>query len=200
MTDLGAEFNPPTWDTTQVMWGIGYLWTTSYGTALPSDEDLGDEAQWTSWDYAGATDQGVQNAFTPNMSNIQIEETPIPVASLVSTATFQITATLDQENLDNINLAYGAGGTITTTSAAAGQPGKQVLKLSTQFQILAAAVLGQNELGYPRVYYIPKIMSAGTVTTNFRRAANARMYPITLNALCDLSQIEIIDITAPATS
>jgi hypothetical protein len=200
VTNLGTEFAPPAYDTTQVLYGVGYLFTAPFGTALPADKDLGDSTQWSAWTYVGATDQGVQNAFTPNMSNIQIEETPIPTASLVSTATFQITSTLSEETLSNVNLAYGGGGSITNTSAGAGQPAKQVLKLSTNFATLAAAMLGTNEFGYPRVYYVPKINSAGTVTTNFRRAANARLYPITLNALCDLSQIEVIDITAPATS
>jgi len=202
VANLGTEFIPPAYDTTQVLYGVAYLFTAPYGTAPPSLDNYGDSTQWATsgWTYNGATDQGVQNAFTPNMSLIQIEETPIPVASLVSTATFQITTTLSEENLVNINLAYGGGGTITPYAAGAGQPQMQVLKLSTNFALLACALLGTNNLGYPRVYYVPKIMSAGTVTTNFRRAANARLYPITLNALCDLSQIAISDFLANATS
>lgn len=202
MTNLGTEFVAPAYDTTDVLYGIGYLFTAAYGTAPPSYDNYGDSSQWATagWSYIGATDQGVQNAFTPNMSLIQVEETPIPVASLISTATFQITTSLAQETLDNINLAYGGGGTITTYSSGAGQPEMQILNLSSNFAELAAAILGQNEDGYPRVYLVPKIQSAGTVTTNFRRAANARLYPITLNALCDLSEITIADIQGVATS
>lgn len=199
MPDTGTEFQPPSWDVTQVLWGIGYLWTAPYGTALPAYVDLGDETQWTSWTYVGATDQGVQTAYTPSMSLIQIEETPMPVASLLSTATFQITSSLSEENLTNINLAYGGGGSITTVAATGSVPGSSTLNLSDYPAILACAILGTNNLGYPRVFYVPKINSAGTVTTNFRRAANARLYPITLNALCDLSLIQIIDITAAIT-
>jgi hypothetical protein len=202
MSDLGIEFIPPSYDTTQVLYGVGYLFTAPYGNATPTLDQFGDSTQWATagWTYNGATDQGVQNAFTPAMSLIQIEETPIPVASLVSTATFQITCSLSEENLANINLAYGAGGTITNYSSGAGQPAMSKLVLSDTFALLACAILGTNNLGYPRVYYVPKIMSAGTVTTNFRRAANARLYPITLNALCDLSQIAIYDFTGAATS
>jgi hypothetical protein len=202
MTNLGTEFVAPSYDTTQVLYGVAYLFTAPYGTSTPSLDNLGDSTQWaaSSWVYNGATDQGVQNSFTPNMSLIQIEETPIPVASLVSTATFQITLSLSEENLVNINLAYGGGGTIQTFTSGAGQPAMGQLNLSHNFATLACAILGQNNLGYPRVYYVPKIQSAGTVTTNFRRAANARLYPITLNALCDLSQIVIYDITGNATS
>lgn len=202
MANLGTEFIPPAYDTTQVLFGNAYLFTAPFGTATPSLDNMGDSTQWAAsgWTYNGATDQGVQNSFTPNMSLIQIEETPIPVASLVSTATFQITLSLAEENLSIINLAYGAGGTIQTFAAGAGQPVMQQLNLSTKFALLAAAILGQNNLGFPRIYYVPKIMSAGTVTTNFRRAANARLYPITLNALCDLSQIVIYDMQGNATS
>jgi hypothetical protein len=202
MTNLGTEFVAPNYDTTQVLYGVGYLFTAPYGTNPPSLDNYGDSTQWAaaSWSYVGATDQGVQNAFTPNMSLIQIEETPIPVASLVSTATFQVTTSMSEENLNNINLAYGGGGTITNYSSGAGQPAMSVLSLSSNFPYLACAILGQNNLGYPRVYIIPKIQSAGTVTTNFRRAANARLYPLTLNALCNLNQITISDITGNATS
>jgi hypothetical protein len=202
VSNLGTEFIPPSYDTTEVLYGVGYLFTAPYGTAPPTYDNYGDSTQWAAagWSYVGATDQGVQNAFTPNMSLIQIEETPIPVASLVSTATFQITTSLSEENLNNINLAYGGGGTITSYTSGAGQPQMQILNLSSQFGLLACAILGANNLGYPRVYVVPKIQSAGTVTTNFRRAANARLYPITLNALCDLSQISIADILGVATS
>ena len=199
MPDTGTEYQPPTWDVTQVLWGVGYLYTAPYGTSLPPYIDLGDETQWGSWTFVGATDQGVQTAFTPSMSMIQIEETPMPVASLVSTATFQITASLSEETLGNINLAYGAGGSVASTAATGSVPGSSVLSLSDNFATLACAILGTNNYGYPRVFYVPKINSAGTVTTNFRRAANARLYPITLNALCDLSLIQVIDITAPIT-
>jgi len=202
MPNLGTEFIAPAYDTTQVLYGVGYLFTAPFGTATPSLDNQGDATQWATsgWSYNGATDQGVQNSFTPNMSLIQIEETPIPVASLVSTATFQITTTMAQETLEVINLAYGGGGTITTFTSGAAQPAMRTLKLSTNFALLACAILGVNNLGFPRIYIVPKIQSAGTVTTNFRRAANARLYPVTLNALCDLSQIQINDMTGVATS
>lgn len=196
MANNGTEYLPPAWHTNQVMWGVGYLWTAPFGTALPSYANLGDQTQWVGWNYVGATDQGVQVAFTPNMTNIQIEEQPIPVAALMSTATFQITCSMAEETLANIKLAYTGGGSIVTTAPSTGVPGTSVLSLSSTPSNLACAILGQNQLGFPRVMYVPKINSAGTVTTNWRRAANARLYPITLNSLCDLSQIQIIDITA----
>jgi hypothetical protein len=204
--NVGTEFLPPDWDTENVLYGVGYLFTAQFGTPLPADSDLGDATKWAAvvtpgpWRYAGATSQGVTTTFNPSMTDLQVEEQPIPVAALVNTATYQITTSLSEETIDNINLAYGGGGAKTVTAAGAAQPGKTVLKLSSNFSVLAAAILGSNEQGYPRVFYIPKIQSAGQVQTAFRRAASQRLYPITLNALCDLSEMEIIDITAAATS
>ena len=200
MPNDGTEFLPPNWTTGNVLFGVGYLWTAVFGTPLPTDANLGDSAQWqiANWSYVGATDQGVTLTFNPSMSNLQIEEQVTPIASLVSTATYQVTLSLAEETINNVNLAYGAGGNIATTAPNVGtnQPGKTVLSLSSNFKTLTCAVLGANQQGYPRVFYVPKVNSAGQVQTAFRRAADKRMYPVTLNALCDLSQIQCIDITA----
>lgn len=199
MANDGTEFLPPGQNTGNVLFGVGYLWTAAYGTALPADVNLGDSTQWllSNWSYVGATDQGVTLTFNPSMSNLQIEEQVTPVASLVSTATYQVTLSMAEETINNINLAYGNGGVQTLTAANVGtnQPAKTVLNLSSNFQNLACAVLGTNPLGYPRVFFIPKVNSAGQVQTAFRRAADKRMYPVTLNALCNLNQIQVIDIT-----
>ena len=199
MANDGTEFLPPNFNTGNVLFGVGYLWTAAFGTALPADVNLGDSSQWalSNWTYIGSTDQGVTLTFNPSMSNLQIEEQVTPVASLVSTATYQVTLALAEETLNNINLAYGAGGTLTQTAANLGsnQPAKTVLNLSSNFASLACAILGANSLGYPRIFYIPKVNSAGQVQTAFRRAADKRMYPVTLNALCNLNQIAVIDIT-----
>lgn len=199
MANDGTEFLTPNWTTGNVLFGVGFLWTANYGTSLPADVNLGDSTQWllSNWSYVGSTDQGVTLTFNPSMSNLQIEEQVTPIASLVSTATYQITTSLAEETLNNINLTYGNGGTITQTAANVGtnQPAKSVLNLSSNFKTLAVAVLGSNQQGYPRIFYVPKVNSAGQVQTAFRRAADKRMYPLTLNALCDLSQIQVIDIT-----
>ena len=46
----------------------------------------------------------------------------------------------------------------------------------------------------------PAVMSAATVKTDYRRAANQRMYPTTLSSVCPFSEIEWIDLTSVATS
>ncbi len=47
--------------------------------------------------------------------------------------------------------------------------------------------------------YIPTVVSAGQVQTDYRRAASQRLYPLTLNAICPFNQITWTDLTSPTT-
>lgn len=202
MAGAPLVFSPPNPTPGNVVVGQAIVFTAQVGTSLPSDQNLGVAASWTGggWTYIGATDQGVSLNWNPSTVEIRIEEQPTPVATLVDSATIQVTFDLSEETLVNVNLAYGNSGTIATTAAGASQPGKQVLSLSTNFTQLACAVVGKNQLGFARVMSIPIVMSAGTVATTFRRAAAQRMYPCTLNAVCAFSAIQWVDLTAIATS
>ena len=195
-------YTPPNYTTTNVLYGVGILFTAIPGTAVPSDQNLGVATAWTGlgWAYVGATEAGVTVTFNPSTQDLNIEEQPTPVAVVVNTATLQITCSLSEETLTNVNLAWGNGGSISTTAAGAGQPGKQVLTLSTNFASMACAVIGKNQLGFARVLSIPAVMSAGQVQTAYRRAAQQRLYPLTLNATCPFNQITWTDLTAIATS
>jgi hypothetical protein len=195
-------YTPPNYTTANVLYGVGLLFTSIVGTAVPSDQNLGVGSAWTGlgWGYVGATEAGVTVTFNPQTQNITIEEQPTPVAVAVNTADLQITASLSEETLGNVNLAWGNGGTVAVTPAGAGQPGKSVLSLSTNFQTMAAAIVGKNQLGFARVLSIPQVISAGQVQTAYRRAASQRLYPLTLSAVCAFNQITWTDLTAIATS
>jgi hypothetical protein len=202
MTGAPLLYTPPAYTAGNVLYGIGVLFTAPVGTALPSDQNLGVGASWISggWSYVGATEQGVSLNYNPSTTDIKVEEQQTPVAAIVDAVTLQITTSLSEETLANINLSYGNSGTVAVTAPGASQPGKSVLTLSTNFTSLAAAIVGKNQLGFARVLSVPIIMSAGAVKTDYRRAANARLYPLTLNAICPLSSIAFTDLTAIATS
>lgn len=195
-------YTPPNYTTTNVLYGTGILFTAAVGTAVPSDQNLGVGTSWTGlgWGYVGATEAGVTVTFNPSTQNINIEEQPTPVGVAVNTADLQVTCSLSEETLANVNLAWGNGGTVAVTPAGAGQPGKSVLTLSTNFQTMAIAVVGKNQLGFARVLSIPTVISAGQVQTAYRRAAQQRLYPLTLSAICPFNQITWTDLTAIATS
>jgi hypothetical protein len=195
-------YTPPNYVTTNVLYGTGILFTAAPGTAVPSDQNLGLGSSWTGlgWAYVGATEAGVTVTFNPSTQNITIEEQPTPVGVIVNTADLQVTCSLSEETLANVNLAWGNGGTIAVTPAGASQPGKSVLTLSTNFASMACAVVGKNQLGFARVLTIPTVISAGQVQTAYRRAAQQRLYPLTLSAICPFNQITWTDLTAVATS
>lgn len=200
-------YTPPAYNTTNVLYGVGLLFTSpnpspNVGATVPSDANLGVGAAWLTagWSYVGSTEAGVTLTFNPTTQNINIEEQPTPVGVAVNTADLQITANLSEETLTHINMAWGNGGVTAVTPAGAGQPGKSVLTLSTSFQTLSVALVGQNQLGFARVLYIPVVVSAGQVQTAFRRAAQQRLYPLTLSAICPFNAITWTDLTAVATS
>jgi hypothetical protein len=195
-------YTPPNYNTQNVLYGTGILFTAVVGTAVPSDQNLGVGTAWTGlgWGYVGATEAGVTVTFNPSTQNLTIEEQPTPVAVAVNTADLQVTCSLSEETLSNVNLAWGNGGTVAVTAAGAGQPGKSVLTLSTNFQSMACAIVGKNQLGFARVLSIPQVISAGQVQTAYRRAAQQRLYPLTLGAICAFQQITWTDLTAIATS
>ena len=195
-------YTPPNYTTQNVLYGIGIMFTSLPGTAMPSDQNLGVGSAWTGggWAYVGATEAGVTVTFNPSTQDLNIEEQPTPVATIVSTATLQVTCSLSEETLTNVNMAWGNGGTIAVTPPGAGQPGKSVLTLSTNFAQMAVAVIGKNQQGFARVLSIPTVISAGQVQTAYRRAAQQRLYPLTLSAICPFNQITWTDLTAVATS
>lgn len=195
-------YTAPNYVTQNVLYGVGIGFTAAPGTPVPSDQNLGVASAWTGlgWGYFGATEAGLTVTFNPTTQDISIEEQPTPVAVIVSTATLQVTCSLSEETLSNVNMTWGNGGTVAVTPAGAGQPGKSVLTLSTNFASMAVAVIGKNQQGFARVLSIPQVMSAGQVQTAYRRAAQQRLYPLTLNATCPFNQISWTDLTSIATS
>lgn len=192
----------PSYNTQNVLYGIGVLFTAINGTSVPSDQNLGVGSAWTGlgWQYVGATEAGLTLTFNPAVQNLVVEEQPTPAAVAINTVDIAIATSLSEETLSNINLSWGFGGTIAVTPPGAGQPGKSVLTLSTNFQTVACAIVGKNSLGFARVLYIPSVFSAGQVQTAYRRAAQQRLYPLTLTAICPLNQVAWTDLTAIATS
>ena len=195
-------YSPPSYTTTNVIYGTGILFTAAVGTSVPSDQNLGVGSAWTGlgWAYVGALLDGVTLTFAPSTQDINIEEQPTPVGVAITTATITVTCNMSEETLANVNLAWGNAGSIAVTPPGAGQPGKSVLTLSVNFQNVAVAVVGKNAFGFAGVLSIPTMFSAGQVQTAYRRAAQQRVYPLTLNSICPFNLITWTYLTAIATS
>lgn len=196
------NYTPPAFTPTNVIFGTGILFTAAVGTSLPSDANLGVGSAWTGlgWAYVGALLDGVTVTFNPTTQDIMVEEQPTPVGVAISTATLTFTCNMSEETLQNVNLAWGNAGSIAVTPAGAGQPGKSVLTLSSNFTQVAAAIVGKNVNGFAGVLQVPSMISAGQVQTAYRRAAQQRVYPLTLNSVCAFNTITWTYLTAVATS
>jgi hypothetical protein len=200
-------YTPPAYTATNVVYGLGVMLyappqSTVLGAAVPADVNLGVYSSWSGlgWSYIGAVLDGVTLTYAPTTQDITIEEQPTPVGVAVSTANLTLTANMSEETMQNVNLAWGNSGTIATTSAGPGQPGKYVLTLSTTFQQVSVAVIGKNAYGFASVLYVPFMLSAGQVQTAYRRAAQQRIYPLTFNSVCAFNQITWTELYQVATS
>jgi hypothetical protein len=195
-------YTAPSYTVGNVIHGVGILFTAATGTSVPSDANLGVGSAWQGlgWAYVGALLDGVTTTYAPTTQDISIEEQPTPVGVAVTTANLTLTCNMSEETLNNVNLAWGNAGSIAVTPAGAGQPGKSVLTLSTTLGQVSAALIGVNAYGYAGVLYVPTMISAGQVQTAYRRAAQQRVYPLTLNSICPFGSVTWTYLTAPATS
>jgi hypothetical protein len=126
---------------------------------------------------------------------IYVEEQSTPVLITPDTLDVTIDITFAEDTIANMQNAYG-GGTITTTAASASTPGITSLSLADGLTAVAVVFYGVNTFGFQRQVYIPSMISAGKVKTEYMRMKTPRLYPSTFTAVCAPSAIVISDITA----
>lgn len=189
--------------TENVLVGIATLWYAPVDPItgpepMPADT-IGEGVDWAgNWIAPGATDQGVKITKAPKTQDITIEEQGTPALVTIDSTDVSIDTSLAEDTLANMALAYG-GGTITTVAAGASQVGKSTLTLADNLALLSVGFEGINVDGFWRRVYIPKVLSVASVDTTYRRAAAARLYPVTLRAICAPSDIVVVEKTAEAT-
>jgi len=184
---------------TNILIGTATLYVAPAYTPMP-DDTVGIDGDWGAlWVHPGYTEEGVSTSFERDTEDHNVEEDPLPAFRTVTSATFTVTASFAEDTLENIKLAMG-GGIITTTAAGTGQIGKKRLVLSEELEELALGFEGKNAEGYWRRIYIPRVVASGTVETEYRRAAQKRVYPAEFASICALSEIETVNMTAPATA
>ncbi len=180
-----------------VMVGAAYMYLAPANTAMPA-QSVAFGGTWPSgWVYVGATEAGVKFSVDRKTQDIMIEEQSTPVLVTTDTMTASVEASLAEDTVANMQWAYG-GGTLTTVAATTTNPGYTTLALSDTLEQVAVGFEGLNTFGLARRLYIPVAISAAKVDTEYRRAKAARLYPITITAICPPADIVVTEVTAPA--
>lgn len=185
-----------------VIVGLAQMWVAPFGETdagegepMPADS-IAQGADWGGlWLPVGGTQQGVKLSKNPKTVDITIEEQSTPVNVLIDTQDISLMTSLSEDTIANMKLAYG-GGTITVQAADGSHIGKQTLVLSDTLDLLSVGFEGISPEGFWRRASFPKVVSAAQVDTEYRRAAQQRLYPTTFRVICAVGDIEIVDMVA----
>lgn len=156
------------------------------------------DAAWADWVSAGATNEGFKTNVETSTTQITIEEQSTPIGETIESKGITIEAVLAEATMESMRLSWG-GSDITIVAAGAGQPGKRHMTLTDDINYYTATLETRNYFGFARRIYVPKMSITGSGEVSFRRAADKQMFPVRAASLCKATDIEIVDITAPAT-
>jgi hypothetical protein len=171
---------------------------------LPTTFDLADPFDLTvfqtgappfAWQPCGATDQGWTWAMNKTTQEITIEEQSTPLNTLVTAQTVTVTGALSEDIAKTLAMVFNMLTTVVAPTVST--PGYSALSLTDNTIEYAVALIMANNLGFPRVLYIPATTCLGNVSTVLRRAAAKRMYTAAFNSVCPTTSIQVFDITAP---
>lgn len=177
--------------------GIAVLWVSEFGTELPP-LTLGWGVQWPEeWRHPGATSEGVSLSVELENNPISIEESATPALIVGTNLNITLEADLAEDTLENMQLAYGAGGQLDTFAATDVMPGYKRLTLSADLGELAVGLDMKLRSGLFRRLHIPYANSVGTTETSYRRSENARTYPTSIQSLSDPEETYIDEVTEP---
>lgn len=179
--------------------GHAVLWIADTGEELPP-LSTGWGVSWpTPWRHPGATSEGVSLSVEIENNPINIEESATPALIVGSSVNITIEADLAEDVMENIQLAWGAGGALETTAATSTEPGFKTLTMSADLGQLAAGLDMKLRNGMFRRLHIPLCNSVGTTETSFRRSENARTYPLSIQSLSDPEEITLVEKTEEPT-
>lgn len=186
------------YDSNNVVVGNAVLWYTPWllatKTQVADTVAVFTTTTWEAagWIGAGASDEGFKVNVDASLNDVMIEEQSTPVTTTVESRTINIEAALAEDRLETMKLAWN-GGTIT---AVAGPPAKDTMSLQDVQNFYTVCLEMRNYLGFARRIYIPKVTVNGSGDTEFRRAADKRMFPVRFSSNCPPSSILITDMKA----
>lgn len=172
--------------------GSGKIVITGSGAGLTSGTFLVTPPPWSP---LGATEQGWQMNYGVSTQDINIEEQPTPVGRQLTSATFEFTANLSEDVVENLQYALNATKTIQAPDVT--HYGKTSLRLqASALPIYAVALEVKNRFTMPRRYYVPEMTCATNVGQTFARARGQRLIPVTFSSVCAAELILVDEITS----
>jgi hypothetical protein len=182
--------------------GVAYGYWGAYDPAAPLElpaDTVPFGGDWpTGWHGFGATNEGIRLSMEPDVETITIEESTTPALVVPNTVDITIEADLAEDTLENMLLGFGGGGSIATTAPGPGTVGIKRLNLANTVKVLSAALEMQTTAGYWRRIRVPRNNATGRTEIAFRRAAANRAYGVSFASLSDPSEIDVIEMSAPA--
>lgn len=177
------------YDPQNVVVGLAVGYYAELGTALPANT-VGFAGDWgTGWTNPGGTEEGWRLTGDSSTQSHNIEEQPNPVLQTLESRTLGIAASLAEDTLQSLRLAFG-GGTITTDATSQ----VKTFTLSDGIDEFMVGLDMQTVGGVTRRIIIPRASGSGSVDVAFRRSSAKRLWPVQFQALCKPSEIIIKDI------
>ena len=191
------------YDANNVVVGQAAVFFAPKDTVLPSldtwnTSDPFDLTFWTTpdWTPAGATDQGWTFGANKSTQTVNIEEQSTPVATTITSQSVTIAGALSEDITSTLALALNA--TSAATAAVVGTPGYDTVTLSDDPIEYAVGMVTVNAEGFGRIIYAPAWTQLDNASVAFRRASDKRMYAVQFETVCNISDIQILNFTAPA--
>lgn len=121
---------------TNIMVSPALVYISATGTALPDETTVAAGASWgAGWTDLGYTLTPVALGVDVETFELEVEQTPNPVAMLQTKQNASFEVTLAELTAANLKYALSSRSTITTTAAAANQHGFDSLKVGGDTQI-----------------------------------------------------------------
>lgn len=178
-------------DASNVMVGVAALFVSPENTPNVADtQDFG-AGYDAPWIHPGFSEEGLTLSSEADVNFHRVEEQSTPVYVSVNERTLTIAQTFSEATLDNLQLSMGAGD-ITTVG------GVKSLRLSDDLDILAVGVEGKSIQGFWRRFYIPRMVSAGSVEIANRRSESKQAFAASFQSIANMEDIVIAERVAAA--
>jgi hypothetical protein len=187
-----------------ILVGSVALYVAASGSTLPNVDGTMPIVWPVAWTKCGYTESGVDCSYSPSVKEIKVDEELAPVLYVLDGEKADISASLAEGTLTNLNRGISAS-TLTTSAADATHAALSKLKFgSGALTEVMVGFQGYSPQGLPRIGIAYRAMAQANIKLTFKRADKI-IVPVTFSLLADSSKpvgerlMLIVDQTAPHT-